>query len=241
MTTNKSPTETLNRSFSEEFEYTHKNPYHERLTEFSHFVLRDKEAEEHPGKWNENIFKREAPLHVEIGSGYGDFMSYFCQNHPEINFVGLDYRFKRSFFVAKKLSSLGCDNFRYLRAKGERLSFMFKEGEIDEAYLFFPDPWPKARQNKRRLFQGPFLQSIFSTLKPGGKLWIKTDHDGLFEWMNEHLSQVEGKLFNTLMHTHDLYLEKPDHFLASFQTKFEKIFIAQHVKIKAFELQSTKN
>lgn len=229
-----------NRCFSENFEYSHENPYHEKLEEFSHFVLRDKEAETFPGKWNPHFFKREAPLHVEIGSGYGDFMASFCQQNPEINFVGMDYRFKRSYQVARKLSQLGVNNFCYLRAKGERLSFMFKENEVDVLYLFFPDPWPKARHHKKRLFQLRFLQQAYHVLKPGGRLLIKSDHDGLYEWMKVHLNEVKSQLFHIEMETEDLYRHFPQHFLSSFQTKFEKIFISQHVKIKAFELTSCK-
>ena len=228
----------MDKSFTEDFKYSHKNPYHDKLSEFDEFVMRDHEAEKNIGKWNEAIFKREAPLCVEIGSGYGHFMMEFCENNPEVNYVGLDYRFKRSYALAKKLSRHPTKNFRYLRAKGERLEYMFNESEIDKMFYFFPDPWPKARHHKKRLFQEPFIERAYKVIKPGGYLFVKTDHDGYAEWMQEVIDKQE--LFELEFSSTDLWNEAPEHFLASFKTKFEKIFLEKNINIKAFVLKSKK-
>jgi len=241
-------TNTLDRSFSDNFKYTHDNPYHDKLSEFDHFVLRDEEGEAFKARWNSEIFKREAPLCVEIGTGFGDFMMEYSSRYETHNFVGLDYRFKRSFHVAKRLAKHIEDgknpHFRYLRAKGERLSFLFNENEVDNLFYFFPDPWPKKRHNKKRLFQQPFLEAATKVVKPNGKIWVKTDHDGYGEWMVEELLKFDsGKSpikLKVEMQTKDLYSEFPEHFLAGFQTKFEKIFLSQGTLIKAFELTVIK-
>ncbi len=228
----------MDKTYSDEFSYSHKNPYHDKLTEFEDFVMRDHESEENQGKWNSEVFKREAPLCLEIGSGYGHFMMEFCENHPEVNYVGLDYRFKRSYALAKKLSRHPYKNFRYLRAKGERINQMFNDSELDKVFYFFPDPWPKARHHKKRLFQKPFLERAYQTLKPGGYLFVKTDHDGYAQWMQEVIDDQD--LFTLEMSSKDLWNEYPDHFLASFKTKFEKIFLEKNINIKAFVLKSNK-
>jgi tRNA (guanine-N7-)-methyltransferase len=225
-------------TYNENFKYTSTNPYHHRLEGFSDFVYRDHEAEEQRGKWNKDVFKKEAPLYLEIGSGYGHFMLSYCENNPDINFVGLDYRFKRSFELAKKLDKHPTKNFRYLRAKGERVEFMFEKNELDRIFYFFPDPWPKARHNKKRLFQAPFLESAYEVLKPGGKIFIKTDHDGYADWMIEVMN--DSPLFEVELSTKDLHAEHSEHFLAKYITKFEKIFLAKDVKTKAFILKSKK-
>ncbi|OIQ16757.1 MAG: tRNA (guanosine(46)-N7)-methyltransferase TrmB [Bacteriovorax sp. MedPE-SWde] len=228
----------VDKTFTEDFEYTHKNPYHDKLSEYEGFVLRDHEAEANRGKWNSEVFKRDAELALEIGSGYGHFMLEFSENNPEINYVGLDYRFKRSYALAKKLSRHPHQNFRYLRAKGERVEYMFDDSELDKIFYFFPDPWPKARHNKKRLFQKPFLERAYKVLKPGGYFFIKTDHDGYGEWMKEVIENQD--LFTLEFSSTDLWNEAPEHFLASFKTKFEKIFLGQGVNIKAFVLRSNK-
>lgn len=230
----------FDHSYREDFQYAkHKNPYHERLGQYSRFVMRDDEAEKFQGKWNQEIFERNAELIAEVGSGYGHFMQWFCEQNPDVNYVGIDYRFKRSFELAEQLERHPTQNFRYLRAKGERLSYIFDENELDKIFYFFPDPWPKRRHNKKRLFQEPFLNSVKKTLKPGGLLFVKTDHEEYFNWMEKELEQ-NGAGFKLLFKTRDLWKEHPDHFLASFQTKFEKIFLRKGINIKGFVLENLK-
>ena len=225
-------------SYNKDFAYTHNNPYHHFLKTYSPFVFRDNEAEHFAGNWNQQVFKRNAPLQVEIGTGYGHFMMEHCQKNPQINFIGMDYRFKRSFKLAKKLDTLEEKNFRYLRAKGERIAYLFGENEIDDIFYFFPDPWPKKRQQKKRLFNTEFLIRAHQVLKPKGKIYIKTDHDQYSNQMEQLAG--ESSLFQINFSTKNLKEEHPQHFLASFETKFEKIFIAQGIKIKAFVLESLK-
>lgn len=225
-------------TFSETFNYTHQNPYHDKLSEYADFVLRDKEGEAYQGIWNQDIFKRKAPLMVEIGSGHGDFMMDYCENNPSVNFIGIDYRFKRSFQLAKNLEKKNLSNLKFLRAKGERIEYLFGNNEVDRLYYFFPDPWPKTRHHKKRLFQAPFLNSAYKVLRPGGEIHIKTDHDGYALWMLEEISK--SPLFELTFSTMDLRGEHPTHSLAQFTTKFEKIFIKKGILIKAFCLKSKK-
>lgn len=224
-----------------DFEYKHKNPYHDKLSEFDEFVLRDNAAEENVGLWNKNIFGREGELCVEIGSGYGHFMLDYCEKNPSVNFIGMDFRFKRSYNLAKKLSKHPFRNFRYLRARGERIEFMFQENEVDKLFYFFPDPWPKKRHFKKRLFTPLFIKAAHKVLRDSGELYIKTDHDGYAQWMSDFIHTDETlELFDVTLKTFNMYAEAPDHFLAGFQTKFEKIFIAKDIPIKAFVLKAKK-
>ncbi len=227
-------------SYRPDFIYKTRNPYSEKISVYDSFVCRDDIAEGHRGKWNQEVFKRELPLHVEIGTGFGHFMHEYCSKNPELNFVGLDYRFKRSFELAQKLEKIKIKNFRYLRAKGERLGFLFDKQEIDTLFYFFPDPWPKAKHRKKRLFQERFLKIAHSVLKPEGTFYIKTDHDGYYEWMDEVIKiyheNKDNPPFEIKLNTTDLKGEHPEHFLSSFETKFEKIFLKKGIRIKALEL-----
>src|SRR5690606_27029527 len=133
---------------------------------------------------------------------YGEFMMEYCEKNPDANFIGMDFRFKRSYALAKKLAQHPTKNFRYLRGRGERISFMFGESEVDKIFYFFPDPWPKKRQWKRRLFQEHFLECAHKVLRPGGTLFVKTDHDGYAEWMAEVIAK--SPLFELKMVSKDL-------------------------------------
>jgi tRNA (guanine-N7-)-methyltransferase len=236
--TKKQKTNAGDRAFTNEFEYSHDNPYHNRLEDFNEFVLRDTEGESFQGKWNKDVFKRDGELAVEIGSGYGQFMIEYTQQYKNVNFIGIDHRFKRSFTLAKKLATLENKSFRYLRARGERLSHLFNENELDKVFYFFPDPWPKARHNKKRLFQETFLNMAHNVLKNKGQILIKTDHDEYFDWMVD-VAQKDNR-FNCLFKSYDLREENPEHFLASFITKFERIFLDKGIKIKAMVLENQK-
>ena len=235
----KKPSNAKDYAFKEDFQYKHDNPYHDKLAMFDQFVLRDDEGEGHRGNWSREVFGNDNELLVEIGTGYGHFMIDYTQKNPEQNFVGLDHRFKRSFNLAKRLSKLEHQNFRYLRARGERIGHLFGEDEVSKIFYFFPDPWPKKRHNKKRLFQKTFLDIAHKTLRPGGEILVKTDHDGYFEWM---LEELEGEnRFEKQMVTFDLWKERPEHFLAGFKTKFEKIFLEKGIKIKAMVLVNKKS
>lgn len=236
MTTERNSKKTIDDNFCyrPDFKYTHDNPYHDKLEAFDHFVLRDEAAETSVGKWHE-VFGNNNPVEVEIGTGYGEFMMEYSQLNPNKNFIGCDHRFKRSYSVAQKLQKLEHQNFRYLRARGERLEYMFAEGEVESVFYFFPDPWPKTRHHKKRLFQKPFLNACHKILKPGGTLFVKTDHDGYFEWMLEHLK--DETRFEVLLQSRDLRNEYPEHFLSQFTTKFEKIFLSQGTLIKSVVLR----
>ena len=223
-----------NYCYHPNFKYTHDNPYHDKLELFDSFVLRDDDSETNSGKWGE-LFKNNKPIEVEIGTGYGEFMIEYSQNNPEINFIGLDHRFKRSFGLAKKLDKLTYKNFRYLRARGERLEFMFQANEIQSIFYFFPDPWPKTRHHKKRLFQKPFLNACHKVLRPGGSLFVKTDHDEYHDWMLNHINGDDR--FEVILNSKNLRQEFPDHFLSQFTTKFEKIFLSQGILIKSLILR----
>lgn len=223
--------------------YTRKevNPYHIKLGELGSFVYLDHEAEKFKGKWSSEVFNNFNPIIVEIGVGYGDFMMNYCLENPNHNYIGMDIRFKRSFGVAKKIKSNALTNIRFLRAQGQRLPFLFNEHEIDTLFCFFPDPWPRKKQHKKRILQKSLLQKIGILLKPKGHFCFKTDHLEMFQWVLEELAQCPN--LKIIWQTFDLYKEAPlvnDENvqklltpMVTFQTKFEKIFLQQNTPIKA--------
>ena len=219
----------------EDFQYRHANPYDEKLRDYSQFVLRDRQTEQFRGKWNHDVFRNNRPIHLEIGTGYGYFMRSYCQQNPSINFIGLDYRFKRSFNLAQRIHRDGLTNIRYLRAMAERLHFILGREEVDNIFLFFPDPWEKRKHHKKRLFTPLFLNTLHQILKPQGKVFIKTDHDDYAYSMISHFKNDPRWLIE--LRTTDLHRQYPDHFLTTHITKFETIFLSKKIPIKAFILQ----
>jgi tRNA (guanine-N(7)-)-methyltransferase len=120
---------------------------------------------------------------LEIGCSNGAFLARIAAAHPLSAFIGLDWKYKLVFKGCEKSEKLGNVNTAFLRARAQECEAIFAPGELDEIWLFFPDPWPKTAQQKHRLFQEAFLKSAAKLLKPGGHLHIKTDHPGYYQWM----------------------------------------------------------
>ncbi|GAB3594815.1 tRNA (guanine-N(7)-)-methyltransferase [Corynebacterium faecale] len=131
---------------------------------------------------------------VEIGSGTGTSTAAMAPLEAATNIVAVEL-YKPG--LAKLMGSVvrgGIDNIRMVRGDGiEVLNRMFADESLDGVRIYFPDPWPKARHNKRRIIQSGPLNLIAKKLKPGGVLHVATDHADYAEWINE-LVEVEPLL-----------------------------------------------
>ena len=101
------------------------------------------------GRWDQ-IFERAAPLHVEIGSGNGFWITHMAGLHPEHNWLGVEIRFKRVVLVARKLRHAGVSNARIVRYDAFMVDEILPDGSVDGLYVNHPDPWPKDRHHKHK-------------------------------------------------------------------------------------------
>ena len=161
---------------TEEFKDPNLNPYLKLHREFGPPVFTAEDAQEHAGRW-QTAFGREAPLHLEIGTGNGFFLAEMAQRHPEWNWLGIEIRYKRVILTAKKLRAAGADaHTRVARYDAHCIDDLFSPGELSGVYVNHPDPWPKDRHADNRLFNQAFFDRIAQALKPGGHFRLKTDH-----------------------------------------------------------------
>lgn len=150
------------------------NPFLQEHRSFGPELLPAEEAWKHRGGWAE-VFGREAPLHVEIGSGNGFFLAGLAERHPEWNVLGIEIRYKRVVLCAKKIRKAGLTNARISRYHAAFLDDLFEPGSLAGLYVNHPDPWPKARHDKNRLISRWFLEDVVSLLQPGGWFRLKSD------------------------------------------------------------------
>ncbi|MCL1816800.1 MAG: tRNA (guanosine(46)-N7)-methyltransferase TrmB [Clostridiales bacterium] len=138
------------------------------------------------GRWRELFADAgDQPLHLEIGMGQGHFLHGAALEHTKINYLGLERRAEPIMWLLKGLTEPYLPNLRIIRAEAALLTEMFATAELDTIYLFFPDPWPKARHAKRRLSAPTFIQEYQRILKPAGHLHFKTDSTAFFQWTCE--------------------------------------------------------
>lgn len=120
-------------------------------------------------------------LEVELGCGKGTFLLARARAHPETDFVGIDRMLKRLRRADSKVVRHGLQNVALLRIEASyAVEYLLPDNSVDAFFVLFPDPWPKKRHHRRRLFQEAFLHSLAKTLKKDGIVHIATDHEDYF-------------------------------------------------------------
>jgi tRNA (guanine-N7-)-methyltransferase len=123
------------------------------------------------------LFGREGPVEVELGCGKGMFLKESARLFPEVNYLGVE-RAGRYFRTAvARLTRSGAAHVRLIRADGlDVLARWVPPASLRRLHIYFPDPWPKKRHHKRRLFRPALLELTLRALAPGGELRLATDH-----------------------------------------------------------------
>ena len=121
-------------------------------------------------------FGREADLIVEIGPGAGDSLIPMATARPQANLLAIEVYQPAIARMLAQLVRTGIDNVRIVEADAvAALEYLLSDESVDEIWLFFPDPWHKARHHKRRLLTPEFAALSAARMKPGGIWRIATD------------------------------------------------------------------
>lgn len=159
------------------------------------------EPDKMKGKWKE-VFGNGNPIHLEIGTGKGRFITTLAAQNPEINYIGIEKYSSVLIRALQKQDELKLPNLIFLRMEAEEIEDIFEKGEIDKIYLNFSDPWPKDRHSKRRLTSRQFFARYDNILRQDGKVEFKTDNRTLF---NFSLAEVEEAGWKLDAVTYDLH------------------------------------
>lgn len=123
-----------------------------------------------------SVFGRRAPLVVEIGSGQGHAIVQAAAAHPDTDFLAVEVFRAGLARTMLDADRAGVRNLRLVEANApEVLEHLLPEASVDEVWIFFPDPWHKAKHNKRRLIAPAFPPLAARALRGGGMLRLATD------------------------------------------------------------------
>jgi tRNA (guanine-N7-)-methyltransferase len=135
------------------------------------------------------LFGRDAPTILEIGFGMGEATAHIAALMPEKSFLCCEVHTPGVGALLKRIGDQGLTNIRIVQHDAvEVLEHMLPEASLAGVHIFFPDPWHKARHNKRRLVQPPFLAKLLPRLAPGGYIHCATDWEPYAQQMLEVLS-----------------------------------------------------
>lgn len=159
-------------------------------------------------------FAREAPTVLDIGFGMGESLFELAQANAQLNFIGIDVHRPGVGGLVNRVDKAGLENVRVFCADAiEVLQHCIPEQSLAAVLLFFPDPWPKQRHQKRRIVQPEFVQRIATKLKSDGQFHLSTDWEDYAQHIQAVMAQSEDF---TACSQHDrLFNQRPS-------TKYER-------------------
>jgi len=152
-----------------------------------------------PRPWRpEVLFGRRAPLEVEIGSGKGLFLRTAAAARPDRDFLGIEIAGRYARFAAAGLARRGLTNAVVVIADAvQAMEEILPDRSVAAIHVYFPDPWWKRRQKKRRVMRESFVRDIARALESGGVLHFWTDVEEYFHTaigLFREASELEGPL-----------------------------------------------
>ena len=139
------------------------------------------------------MFGNDHPVEIEIGSGKGTFITDAALARPGVNFLGVEWARWFWRYTSDRLRRNGCANARAVR---QEAAFLLDEhvpaASVSVLHVYFPDPWPKAKHNRRRLIQPSFMPKARRVLVPGGTMRVVTDHADYWEQIEATVRGAEG-------------------------------------------------
>ncbi|MBN3136290.1 tRNA (guanosine(46)-N7)-methyltransferase TrmB [Pectobacterium punjabense] len=168
------------------------------------------------------LFGRDAPVVLEIGFGMGASLVTMAAQHPEQNFLGIEVHLPGVGACLASAQEAGISNLRVMCHDAlEVLMKMIPDGSLSMVQLFFPDPWHKARHNKRRIVQVPFAELVQSKLKVGGVFHMATDWEPYAQHMLEVMASVAG--YRNLSDNNEYVVRPESRPLTKFEARGQRL------------------
>jgi tRNA (guanine-N7-)-methyltransferase len=151
-----------------------------------------------PLNW-QSLFGNESPVELEIGSGKGMFLKEAGLQFPDINYVGVELAGKFYRIAVSRLARADLANVRVMHANAlDVLDRWIPDNSLQALHIYFPDPWPKKKHHRRRLFIPSLMEQASVKIISGGEFRVATDHPEYGQIMRDQFDK----------HTH-LFRENP--------------------------------
>ena len=121
------------------------------------------------------VFGNGNPVCLEIGCGRGDLAVSFGPTHLDVNLIAIDIHTRGTANILQGIEKQSLVNTRVVEGDVLVLLKRFADASLTEVWVFFPDPWPKPREQRRRLMRPDVVLELARVLKVGGVLRLATD------------------------------------------------------------------
>jgi tRNA (guanine-N7-)-methyltransferase len=139
------------------------------------------------------VFGNNNPVVLEVGFGMGKSLVEMCQANPNLNYIGVEVHTPGVAKLLRDAADFGVENLRVYEVDAiEILAHCIPDNSLQTMQLFFPDPWHKARHNKRRILTSNFAETIGHKLIIDGTFHMATDWEHYAEQMLEVMEAVSG-------------------------------------------------
>jgi len=194
----------------------------------------------HPlkGRWKSEFFRYENSIILELGCGRGEYTIGLAERFPENNYIGVDIKGARLWRGAKTGSEKQIPNAGFLRTRIEFISSFFAADEVDEIWLTFPAPFPKIRDENKRLSSPWFLNLYRTFLRDMGIIHLKTDNRNLF---NYTCKLVKANNLGIITEIPDISREISGNDILDIETHYEQLFRKDGLQISYLSFRLEKN
>ena len=130
----------------------------------------------------EKLFGNTNPVALEIGSGKGRFLIATATERPDLNLIGIEKSLHYHRLIRDRVLKRDLQNVRLINHDAfPVMQKMIPDQSVAEIHIYFPDPWPRKREQKRRIIRTEVLEEIKRVLVEGGSGIYVTDHREYFE------------------------------------------------------------
>lgn len=143
-----------------------------------------------PIDWNK-IFPKSQEVHIDLGAGDGGFAIALAEQNPHWNVLAVERLKGRAIKIEREARRLNLSNLRVLRLESSYfITYLVPSVSVAMIHVMHPDPWPKRKQQKNRLFQKEFVENCVKILIPEGFLRFTSDHPSYFSKVLKVVKEV---------------------------------------------------
>ena len=189
--------------------------YADRLLAFPAFVFSEGAQFSRRGAWPEFFALRIGPTFdgrvvFEIGCNDAALLARVAARHPTTAFIGIDWKCRALHTAAERIAAQELRNVALLHGRAQDVQRIFAAREIDEVWVFHPEPCDKPRELANRLIAEPFLCDVHAVLRDGGSLVLKTDHPEYYQGSLD-IGRAVGDQFDLVASSADFWVDVPLH------------------------------